>query len=572
MQAELLQRQCACGQHTVAGGECADCRKKRLNLQHRATNQAEPISVLPIVHDVLRPPGQPLDAPTRAFMEARFGRDFSLVRVHTDAKPVNALASTVPRDVNFHPGPYAPPSQASGRPLPAGVRIDAERRLRHPVGHVRLHDDVQGGWTALSFGARAVTVGHHIYVAPGQLGGEGCSLLMHELAHVAAQDAALGVQPGVAPPTHPIEQVARSIAAGYTPALPRVPVGIYRAPMRRADFEQQMRRFGVRRIFTATLEQQRDRLNYFGAGRRPGDQLSPSSWTSWDPGGDSPVYDWIVAAFAAFARRLGGVPAVQELGFYAMAYELNSAGTLVRRPNVAAEYGGGRMAVYRSAVTRATGFTLPTGRSTAGAPAPLRHLAREQGVIQAVTHELGHGLVETALTPRAGARAPDPAFMNDYRRAAGWTAGSRPALYDAGVPEVQTALATGRTPPAAYRITQTNWNDLRWIEQPLTQYMTTHPSEDLPEATAAYVNTPDLLRQRSPRRFAFLELRKAALGPYLRSDLATVRLRPTEAELRALLDELTVPPWLRPVPRPQPTPPPGSRIRLRPGPVLEIRF
>ena len=40
----------------------------------------------PIVHEVLRSPGQPLDAATRAFMEPRFGHDFSKVRVHTDEK------------------------------------------------------------------------------------------------------------------------------------------------------------------------------------------------------------------------------------------------------------------------------------------------------------------------------------------------------------------------------------------------------------------------------------------------------------------------------------------------------
>ncbi|MGO9933478.1 MAG: DUF4157 domain-containing protein [Steroidobacteraceae bacterium] len=37
-----------------------------------------------IVHEVLRSPGQPLDAATRAFMEPRFGHDFSKVKVHTD--------------------------------------------------------------------------------------------------------------------------------------------------------------------------------------------------------------------------------------------------------------------------------------------------------------------------------------------------------------------------------------------------------------------------------------------------------------------------------------------------------
>ena len=37
------------------------------------------------VHDVLRGPGQPLPASSREEMEARFGTDFSGVRVHTDA-------------------------------------------------------------------------------------------------------------------------------------------------------------------------------------------------------------------------------------------------------------------------------------------------------------------------------------------------------------------------------------------------------------------------------------------------------------------------------------------------------
>jgi hypothetical protein len=55
----------------------------------------------PIVHKVLSSPGQPLDAATRSHMEPRFGRDFSLVNVHSDreaarsARAVNALAYTV---------------------------------------------------------------------------------------------------------------------------------------------------------------------------------------------------------------------------------------------------------------------------------------------------------------------------------------------------------------------------------------------------------------------------------------------------------------------------------------------
>ena len=86
----LLQRKCACGNSASLTGKCTECENKRLSLQRRANNQAEPDEVPPIVHEVLREPGIPLDAATRAFMEPRFGHDFSQVRVHTDTKAVES--------------------------------------------------------------------------------------------------------------------------------------------------------------------------------------------------------------------------------------------------------------------------------------------------------------------------------------------------------------------------------------------------------------------------------------------------------------------------------------------------
>src|SRR5215211_5099267 len=77
-QGGLLQRTCACGGTPGVDGLCAECRSKRL--------QADPFPTPPIVDDVLRSPGQPLDPTTRAVLEPRFGHDFSQVRVHTDAK------------------------------------------------------------------------------------------------------------------------------------------------------------------------------------------------------------------------------------------------------------------------------------------------------------------------------------------------------------------------------------------------------------------------------------------------------------------------------------------------------
>lgn len=81
-------------------------------------------SVLPIVQDVLRSHGQPLDPATRSFMEPRFGHDFSRVRVHTGeqaaeaARSVDADAYTIGRDVVFDTGQYKP-NTGEGRRLVA---------------------------------------------------------------------------------------------------------------------------------------------------------------------------------------------------------------------------------------------------------------------------------------------------------------------------------------------------------------------------------------------------------------------------------------------------------------------
>src|SRR5712692_6234101 len=97
----LLQRKCACGGSSGLDGECEECRKERegasfdgaQTLQRKATSQTEPAKVPPIVHEVLRLPGQPLDAVTRAFFEPRFGHDFSQVRVHADGKAAESAAA-----------------------------------------------------------------------------------------------------------------------------------------------------------------------------------------------------------------------------------------------------------------------------------------------------------------------------------------------------------------------------------------------------------------------------------------------------------------------------------------------
>ena len=66
----------------------------------------------PIIREVLRSPGQPIDQATRSFMEPRFGRDFTHVRLHTDesamrsASTINAHAYTVGNDIVFGRGRF----------------------------------------------------------------------------------------------------------------------------------------------------------------------------------------------------------------------------------------------------------------------------------------------------------------------------------------------------------------------------------------------------------------------------------------------------------------------------------
>ena len=124
VQTGLLQRKCElCGRHTVAGGGCSDCEKKKRLLQRRPSSSETVFEAPPIVDEVLGRPGQPLDAATRAFMEPRFGHDFSNVRTHTDAKAaesaqaINALAYTVGSNIVFGSGQYAPWATSGSRLL-----------------------------------------------------------------------------------------------------------------------------------------------------------------------------------------------------------------------------------------------------------------------------------------------------------------------------------------------------------------------------------------------------------------------------------------------------------------------
>jgi hypothetical protein len=101
----------------VCGGRCPTCKNQPadripLQMKRRRPSDTEGIEAPPLVHEVLRSPGQSLDPSTREFMESGFGHDFSRVRVHADDKAaesslaLNAQAYTVGEHVVFAPNRY----------------------------------------------------------------------------------------------------------------------------------------------------------------------------------------------------------------------------------------------------------------------------------------------------------------------------------------------------------------------------------------------------------------------------------------------------------------------------------
>jgi len=166
----FLLRKCPCGNVPVAGGECAECEKKKASLQrklaigatddpleleadrvadqvmadsHSAVSRATPriqrysgnasgkTEAAPASVDrVLASPGRPLDSALQQDMGQRFGKDFSRVRLHSgaaaerSAHDANAHAYTVGHDIVFGSGRFAPATR------------EGQRLLAHELTHV----------------------------------------------------------------------------------------------------------------------------------------------------------------------------------------------------------------------------------------------------------------------------------------------------------------------------------------------------------------------------------------------------------------------------------------------------
>jgi hypothetical protein len=226
-----LQRKCACGGSSGGGGECEGCSKQTLSLQ-RATRNSEPETrnseaVPSIVSDVLRSTGQPLDQETRAFMEPRFGHDFSQVRVHGSVLENSDSNLTLSQPGDRYE--QEADDVAKRVMLQSPQAAKAEFGNAFDFGNVRIHTDVRAAESASAVNARAYTVGNDIVFGAEQYSPNnpaGQSLLAHELAHVAQSTPGRFIlRTPEAPLPQPVAAVPTELAAPPIPTATIILVG-----------------------------------------------------------------------------------------------------------------------------------------------------------------------------------------------------------------------------------------------------------------------------------------------------------------------------------------------------------
>jgi hypothetical protein len=105
-----------------------------------------------------------------------------LRRQHTHVCAADGDGADLQNDLNE--------SMSAGQPLPPGIRHFFESTLSRPLDHVRIIANARSAALAHSIGARAFTLGRHIWFGQNEyrpMQNEGRQLLAHELAHTLQQ-------------------------------------------------------------------------------------------------------------------------------------------------------------------------------------------------------------------------------------------------------------------------------------------------------------------------------------------------------------------------------------------------
>lgn len=198
----VLQRKCACGNRTVAGGECAECGKKEHSLQHQTSSQGKPnsdtsLSRTPAIQRKL----------TIGESDDPMEQEADRVADQVLSMPANpAIGSAPPRIQRFTEQPAGqtdtvPASvgralASPGSSMEPMLRQDMELRFGHDFSRVRVHSDSAATQSVHEVNANAYTVGQNIVFGTGRFAPgahEGRRLIAHELTHVVQQSGSEGM-------------------------------------------------------------------------------------------------------------------------------------------------------------------------------------------------------------------------------------------------------------------------------------------------------------------------------------------------------------------------------------------
>jgi len=185
----ILQRKCACGNQAAGGGECVECGKKKQLLQRRAVHVSEPGDRYEqeadrVAEQVMRMPEQTIQHQVKSEKEG-------VVQRKATANSITPLqpSSTGQDQVSEVPPIVDEVLRSPGQPLDSATKAFMEPRFGHDFGKVRLHTDDKAGRLTRSLDANAFTVGFNIVFAKdlNPANTKGKHLLAHELTHVIQQ-------------------------------------------------------------------------------------------------------------------------------------------------------------------------------------------------------------------------------------------------------------------------------------------------------------------------------------------------------------------------------------------------
>lgn len=192
----ILQRKCACGNHTVAPRECSKCAKKEYSLQRKTSYHAKPnddasLSVTPAIQRkfTIGKSDDPLEQEADRIADQVLAASPSSI---IDGVPprIQRFTAQLVGQTDTAPASVDRALSSPGRSLEPALRQDMEQRFGHDFSRVRVHSGTTAEQSARELNANAYTVANNIVFGASQFVSatpEGRRLIAHELTHVVQQ-------------------------------------------------------------------------------------------------------------------------------------------------------------------------------------------------------------------------------------------------------------------------------------------------------------------------------------------------------------------------------------------------